>query len=313
MTARIGIVGAGMAGLSCARALADAGRTVTVLDKSRGLGGRLATRRAENGLQFDHGAQYVTARERGFQDLLASAGAAGAAASWSMGERTGFVGVPAMNGLAKHLAGGLQIRRSFQVDEIQQHGGGWAVSSQDEVLDFDILILTAPAPQSEALLGTKHPLARKIRHVKMLPCWTLMAALVEPATVSFRAQRTPDAPLAWIALDSSKPGRTSRSCWVAQAGPEWSAQHLEDEKTVVRENLLSLLCDALGRSPEDALHSDVHRWRYARVDVAYGSAFLKDETDSLYLGGDWCLGARVEAAWQSGTAIARDLLELQTC
>jgi len=302
-----------MAGLSCARTLADAGRTVTVLDKSRGLGGRLATRRAENGLQFDHGAQYVTAREPAFQDLLAAAGDAGAAASWSMGERTGFVGVPAMNGLAKHLAGGLEIRRSFQVEEIQPRGDGWAVSSQDEILEFDILILTAPAPQSAALLGTEHPLAREIRHVKMLPCWTLMAAFADPATVSFRTRRTPDAPLSWIALDSSKPGRTSRSCWVAQAGPKWSEQHLEDEKSAVRESLLALLCDALGCSPEDALHADVHRWRYARVDVAYGSAFLKDESGSLYLGGDWCLGARVEAAWQSGTAIARDLLELQTC
>jgi len=52
-----------------------------------------------------------------------------------------------------------------------------------------------------------------------------------------------------------------------------------------------------------------HRWRYARVAAPLGQPFLRSPDGTLYLGGDWCLGAGVEAAWTSGTAIAEDLLE----
>ena len=64
---KIIIIGAGMAGLTCARRLTYAGMDVRILDKGRGIGGRLATRRTDTGLTFDHGAQYVTARGPGFQ------------------------------------------------------------------------------------------------------------------------------------------------------------------------------------------------------------------------------------------------------
>lgn len=112
---------------------------------------------------------------------------------------------------------------------------------------------------------------------------------------------------------SLKPGRTGVSCWVAQASPAWSKTHLETEKTDVAERLLALLCDVLGNAPESALRSDAHRWLYAHVENPLGSPFLKDESGRLYLGGDWCLGPGLEAAWLSGTAIAGNLLESRAC
>jgi renalase len=64
------IIGGGMAGLSAATALAKTGASVTVLDKGRGPGGRMAARRVEIGgeqVSFDHGAQYLTARDPAFR------------------------------------------------------------------------------------------------------------------------------------------------------------------------------------------------------------------------------------------------------
>lgn len=96
--------------------------------------------------------------------------------------------------------------------------------------------------------------------------------------------------------------------WVAQATPEWSERHIEETPETIAYQLLLHLAEAIGSRPALALHAAAHRWRYARVTKPLGRPFLRDEKATLWLGGDWCLGARVEAGWQSGDAIARDLL-----
>ncbi|MEM6905266.1 MAG: FAD-dependent oxidoreductase, partial [Pseudomonadota bacterium] len=92
------IIGAGMAGLACARALTDAGHRVTVLDKGRGVGGRLATRRTEDGWQFDHGAQYIAASGTPFREAMAGMAEAGSLAPWDQPDH--LVGVPGMSAVA---------------------------------------------------------------------------------------------------------------------------------------------------------------------------------------------------------------------
>jgi len=308
-SSRIGIVGAGMAGLACARRLAETGIAATVLDKGRGVGGRLATRRADPGLQFDHGAQFVTARTEAFAGLLADAAAAGNAGTWTTGTRTVNVGVPGMNALAKHLASGLDIRRGCQVTHVRDSGTGWEVQAGTQTFFFDRLIVTVPAPQAAALLGADHPLSRQIAMVRMLPCWTLMAAFGTGSPAPFVAEQDPEAALAWIARDGSKPGRPGADCWVAQASPDWSARHLEEDPADIAPRLLALLCERLDADPAGVVHASAHRWRYAKVARPLGAPFARTPSGTLYLGGDWCLGARVEAAWESGSAIAEDLLE----
>jgi len=125
---RVAIVGTGMAGLACARRLASAGVAPVLFDKGRGPGGRLATRRAE-GLQFDHGAQYVTARDPGFAGVLQGLQTQGVAAPWPDGSgRTRLVGVPGMSGLARAMAQGLDVRQQRQVTSIRPVGTGWVPS-----------------------------------------------------------------------------------------------------------------------------------------------------------------------------------------
>ncbi|WP_420337298.1 NAD(P)/FAD-dependent oxidoreductase [Roseibium sp.] len=305
---RIGIIGAGMTGLSCARTLKDAGHTPLILDKGRGIGGRLATRRADNGLQFDHGAQYITAKTEEFQKLIESLVSVDAADGWDMGERTGFVGVPSMNALAKALASELDIRRQAQVRSITETKGHWSLEIDKETLVFDRLIITAPAPQTMALLGTGHPLSKQIAHVSLLPCWTLMAAFDDEVDGLPASHRDPNAPLAWIANEKTKPGRPGRTAFVAQASPNWSEDHLELDQAVVADLMLSELCKTLDLDRGKVVHIDAHLWRYAKVGTPLGQPFLSNASKTLFLGGDWCLDARVEAAFQSGTAIAEALL-----
>lgn len=304
----IGIIGAGMTGLSCARILKDAGHTPVILDKGRGVGGRLATRRAENGLQFDHGAQYITAKTEEFQKLIQSLMSVDAANEWDMGERTGFVGVPSMNALAKALASDLDIRRQVQVSSVTETEGHWSLEIDKDTLVFDRLIITAPAPQTMALLGTGHPLSKQIAHVRLLPCWTFMAAFGDVAGALPASHRDPDAPLAWIANEKTKPGRPDRNAFVAQASPDWSKDHLELDKAAASDLMLNELCKKLDLDQSKVIHADAHRWRYAKVGIPLGEPYLSNASKTLFLGGDWCLDARVEAAFQSGTAIAETLL-----
>ena len=302
------IIGAGMAGLACARRLADAGMAPVVLDKGRGIGGRVASRRVGD-LQFDHGAQYVNAHGAGFAAVLTALETAGTLAGWPDGTgRTHGVGVPGMSALPKALGAGLDIRQNAQVTRLVAGAEGWVVHLADRTLRAAKVVVTVPAPQVAALLGADHPLVTALRGVRLAPCLALMAAVGGPAP--FITRKDADDPLSWIAQDSAKPGRPQAhgALWVAQAGAAFSAAHLEGDPATLTARMLPLLCDRIGADPASVTHAAAHRWRYARVTQPLGQPFLRSDDGTLHLGGDWCLGARVEAAWDSGTAIADDLL-----
>ena len=304
----VAIIGAGITGLACARRLAAAGRSPVLFDKGRGIGGRVATRRVD-GLQFDHGAQYVSARDGGFAGALAGLARSGHAASWEIGTgRTVTVGTPGMSVLARGLAQGLDVRQTALVTAISPDGQGWLLRIGEAGHRAARVVVTVPAPQAVELLGADHPLAARLASVSMESCLTLMAAVAAPAP--FVTRNDPDDPLAWIAQDSSKPGRPSGdlAAWVAQGGPSFSERHLESDNDAIVTLMLPLLCDRLGVAVDQVHHAAAHRWRYARVTAALGQSFLRSSDATLYLAGDWCLGARVEAAWASGTAAAEDLL-----
>jgi renalase len=313
----VAIVGSGMAGLACARALADAGLQALVLDKGRGVGGRLATRRVAS-FQFDHGAQYVTAKTPGFAQVLSEMKKAGVAAEWEIdGTGTRTVGTPGMSSLAKYLALGLDVRQGLQVTGAVPTPTGWRIACEDSPqVNTTYLVITAPAPQIGPLLvhsdssGVRNKtLLDRLAAVAYDPCLTLMAA-VEGNHAGFTAREDANDALAWIAQDSSKPGRTAQNVttWVAQAGPEFSEGHLKKEPTEIAALMLPMLCERIGVSPTQVVYSAAHRWRYARVRTPLGEPFLAVPDRGLYLGGDWCLGPRVEAAWQSGMAIAEEIL-----
>lgn len=298
------IIGSGMAGLACARRLADAGLAPIVLDKGRGIGGRVATRRMGD-LQFDHGAQYVNAHGVEFAAVLSGL----SVASWQDGTgRAHSVGVPGMSAIPKALGAGLDIRQGMQVTWLQKDGDGLLLRLKVGTLRAARVVVTVPAPQVAGLLGGDHPLVAALSPVRLAPCLTLMAAVVGNAP--FVTLRDADAPLSWIAQDSAKPDRPkgAATCWVAQAGEAFSMAHLEQTPAEMAALMLPLLCDQLGVTPDRVTHAAAHRWRYARVTQALGQSFLRSPDATLYLGGDWCIGPRVEAAWTSGTAIADDIL-----
>lgn len=309
---RIAIIGAGMAGMACARQLHAAGLAVTVYDKGRGLGGRMATRRGDGGLQFDHGAQYVTARDARFDELLTEARRAGYADTWEFpgldeGKRA-YVGLPGMTGIVKFMAQGLSIQRQHEVTRIEANSHIARIEANGADADFDRVVCTAPAPQAAALLGDDHPLAPDLARITYAPCLTLMVGMTRRIADHPVVSRDRDADLTWIARDNAKPKRGSAESWVAQASEDWSAAHLEDNSADLMHKMTDLFVARTGADPTRISHAETHRWRYAKVTAALDTPFLRSADKRIYVGGDGMLGPRVEAAYHSGTAIAADIL-----
>lgn len=319
---RTAVIGAGVAGTTAARVLHDAGRRVVLFDKARGAGGRTSTRRAPPHM-FDHGAQYMTARDAELVAAVEAWVAEGVVAEWkgrvavlregavrdAEPERR-FVGVPGMSAICKHLASGADVRFGVRVGAVAHEAGTLRLVDIDgaDLGAFDEVVVTTPPAQAVPLLAAAPDLAARVASVRMLPCWSVMAAFARPLDVPFDAAFVHGSPLGWIARDGGKPGRPTADAWVLQAGPEWSSSHVEDAQDVVLPALLAALGDALGRDLPDVVHADTHRWLYARTQEPLGAPCLVDAERRIAVAGDWCLGARVEAAYRSGCAAAAALL-----
>ncbi len=321
----IGIIGAGIAGLACAKHLRAAGAEVCIFEKSRGVGGRIATRRTESGATFDHGAQYFTARDLVFDAQVKEWVAAGVAAKWqgrivslsrgiaseleNQPER--FVGVPTMNAIAKSLAAELNIRTSFTVQKIHRTENQWQIedAAGERFGPFDLLISTAPPPQTVKLFGgSADQFGGPLEDVTMNACWAVMLQLREPLQTSYDAAFVNDSPLGWIARNSSKPGRPSAECWVLHATAAWSRVHLEEPA----ESIAGLLVDEFWRTANQAPQAyelaSAHRWRFALPSEPLPQRYLFDPQLQLAACGDWCGGPRVEGAYLSGLALAKAIV-----
>jgi predicted NAD/FAD-dependent oxidoreductase len=312
---KFAVIGAGLAGLACARRLANAGCAVTVFDKGRVAGGRMATRRAELAA-WDHGAQYFTARDPGFQGLVEQARTAGQVEKWrprwpggEQEERELWVGVPGISALPRWMASGLDIVSPARVLSLARRGSTWTLADDRGASfgGFDFVALAMPAPQAGVLANGHTALAGVASSVKMDPCWAVMAAFERRVETELDADWSPDPMLPWFARNSSKPRRTGLDAWVLHADAAWSREHLEDEAAAVQSALLKRLAERLSVVLPAATIVETHRWRYARVAAPLGEAYLLDRAAGIAFCGDWCLDARVEAAFLSGDRLGAEL------
>jgi renalase len=310
------VIGAGLAGLACARRLGEAGVHARVFEAQRAPGGRLATRRFAVA-SFDHGAQYLTATDAGFHELLERAAAAGAAArwepAWPQRDARGalWVGMPAMNALPRQLAEGLEIEYGARIVRLERNRRGWTLLDDRGAAhsDFTAVALALPAPLAASLAGARTPLTARARVVSMAPCWAALIAFDAPLPGLPDAGFAGDPILRWFARNGSKPGREAQDAWVLHAAPEWSRVEFDQPAHEVLRALLDRLAAVAGRALPRALVADAHRWRHARVEAPLGEACLFDADAGLGFCGDWCLDARAEAAWLSGVALGQALAQ----
>jgi predicted NAD/FAD-dependent oxidoreductase len=322
-TVRIAVIGAGIAGLACAQELARADAKVTVFEKSRGLGGRLGTRR-QGDLGFDHGAQYISARSRSFVKYAGVAGRAGVLARWTprileddrlweAPVEDWFVGQPGMSAVVRPMSRTVDVQSGVGIHEIIQSQRGWELQSdsgrQNHI--FDAIAVAVPAPQALTLLGRHGRTFRHLHEVRMAPCWAGMFAFEQSVDLGADVRRWTQGPLTWAACDSTKPNRPAGlHCWVVHASVAWSRQHLEADSVEVAQLLLREFAVATDARLPAPVYAQAHRWRHAFVEEPLGLPCLVDEEIAAGACGDWCIAPRVEAAFESGRALAHSLVSI---
>jgi predicted NAD/FAD-dependent oxidoreductase len=330
------IVGAGAAGAGAAYALGDDDVDVTVLEKSRGVGGRAATRR-RNGCRYDHGANYVKNPDGRTGDLMAELGTEGLVNvtedvwvfesdgelvpgdrqedhrwSWEAG----------ITQLSKRLfaATDAEIRKETRVSSIAREGETWTLTDTDgdDHGPFDSVLLTAPAPQTADLLAATEwdddRLARLREATEAVDYHTVRSILLHydfereyPWYALLNIDREHD--VGWVSREECKPGHVpdGESLFVVQMGWEWSTDHyddsLESAAEAAAERVATLLNEPERRDPDWV---DDQGWLYAQPDGGIDAEAARAASDAgLHVAGDWVAGeGRVHAAMWNGIEAA---------
>ena len=335
----VAIIGAGLAGLTCAQQLQQAGYRVVVVEKSRGVGGRVATRRLHD-TRADHGLRSLEPQGTLSQQLIEILDKRGIVQAWidtidelnstESGDiphphpstLTRYVAPAGMTAVAKFLASGLEIWLGQRVNAIAPTAEqSWFLTLESgETLTAGAVVVAIPAPQALILL---EPLAQtsipaefldSLRSVEFTPCLSVMAgypkATDELPLPAWNACTLPnDSDLAWIGLDSSKRLDAQIPVFVLQSTAEFAQHYLDaEELKSAGQYLLSRAAQLLLPWLDRPDWFQVHRWRYAFPSRSLNRAYLDAATPSpLVCCGDWCGGNLIESALNSGLAAANQM------
>ena len=315
------IIGAGLAGLSAANDLHQAGLNVLVVDKGRGLGGRLAGRRIGDAT-FDHGAQFMTARDSRFKASVAEWIEAGVAEEWYSsypGHPNGhprYRGVPTMTAVAKYLATDMNVLRTTRVDSITQDNQLWSAALDNgDTISAKALLITSPVPQTLDLLASGNipvPADKQARldRIDYEACIAVMAVLDGPTAIPAPgATAFDEGPIGWIS-DNLQKGVSKIPAVTIHGSGGFSAEHYDDDKMLIGQKLIDAAAPYLGNAK--VTEYQVHGWRYSKPSVVDPEAcmLLSESTDlpPLALAGDAFAGPRFEGAVLSGWAAAKSLI-----
>lgn len=308
------VVGAGIAGLMAARTLHDAGHEVTVLDKGRGPGGRLATRRID-GATVDHGAQFFTVRSDTFQQHCDTWLHDDLVFEWCRGFAGQADGYPryavrgGMNALAKHLARGLDVRTSTLVFAVRRGPGvaDWIVDLDDgSHIATDLLVVTCPLPQTFSLLVSADiEMPENLWRTDYDRTLALLAVLDRPSAVDDPGGLQGEPGFTFIA-DNARKGISAIPALTAHADPTWSETHWDSEPSVVLAALSGMVGPYLGEAM--IVDAQVKRWRFATPRTIWPDPCWVASPATLVCAGDAFAGPRVEGAALSGLAAAAALL-----
>jgi len=325
------IVGAGLAGLAAARELQKSGRPFLVTEKSRGLGGRAATRRWVHG-PVDHGAQFFTVRSPEFRAQVDDWLSRGLCFEWTRGfhqwTRGGLQEEPSdhhprfachngMSVLSRDLADGCdeQILRNERLVRLAPDGDVWAGEFESgRIIKADAVLLTAPAPQAALLLGEAAPeAATSLASHTMSPCLALAARYARQGLPWRGIQFAGHPVLSWVGHDTSKRPDSHRgsTILVLHANPEFSEANYTAPPEEMTATMLAALSEATGADFANPTDTFFHRWRYSQAVVAAGAAtgvLSWSGPAPLLVAGDAVGGGKIEGAWLSGRAAGRKII-----
>lgn len=318
ITTKVAMIGSGLTALMAANALRDAGvHDILLIDKARSVGGRLATRRIDNG-RVDHGAQFFTVRTATFQAIVDKWLAASWVRQWFGDNHPRYLSVDGMNALAKRLAQDIPSLLNARVTNISREQNGFIVGIENgDRIYAETVIVTAPAPQTIELIGQVASVETltTLQQIQFDPCFVGIFELSEESTFSTDGHQDKNLPAGVLRIvDHQKKGISPIPTVSVYMTGDWSASRYEQEDADVLAQLKEQVADVL---PLNTLRSEqLKRWRYAQANTHVSQAFLQ-VTDRLFVAGDAFLYAddvaaktRMESAVLSGLAVAEEVVKV---
>lgn len=315
------VIGAGISGLLCATELVRAGKTVVVLDKGRGFGGRMATRRMAGG-RLDHGAQFFTVRDSRLQSFVDEWLAAGAIKEWFRNSPEGssqeghprYCGIEGMTDVPKFLAADLDVHRSQQVVELARDTDYWIArtASGDTFIGVE-LVMTAPLPQTLSLLdmtGLRYANGEReaLGHIRYERGLATLAILDGPSGLPAPGgMKLQDAPLTWIADNQQKGISPDVSAITIHADADFADRNWDSPD---EERGTLMLEAAAPHLKSNVVEFRCHRWGFTTPINPWHEPYYRNAGLKLTLAGDAFGGARVEGAALSGIEAASALLAI---
>ncbi|KAF0094070.1 MAG: fumarate reductase/succinate dehydrogenase flavoprotein domain-containing protein [Puniceicoccaceae bacterium 5H] len=317
------VIGAGISGLLAGLKLHENAVNVTVIEKSRGLGGRMATRR-QDGAIFDHGAQFMTTRNRQFREMVERWLGQEVVKPWYIGPQGNmrYVGAQGMTTVPKFLAKKLTVHNRQTATALAFEHNRWKVTCQKGeggtvTHEADFLILTCPVPQSlKLLLDSEIELDYddevELKRIQYRRCISVLAQLNGPAGLPAPGAMDLNHPLLrWIGDNSVKGISDKPGTVTIHSSPQYAMQHWDSTDEDRIPPLLEAAKPFLKSAVEGA---SAHRWRYSEPTYLFKEKqpfrkpyYINDEL-SLGLCGDGFGGPRIEAAALSGLALGEDLM-----
>ncbi|MGB3401864.1 MAG: FAD-dependent oxidoreductase [Microcoleaceae cyanobacterium] len=336
----VAIIGAGIAGLTCAKALQKAGYRVVILEKSRGVGGRVATRRMDD-YRLDHGARYLEPIGDNVQNLIQVMQQQNILNLWTktlyecqenqlkpaLNQSPKYIATGGMNTVGQFLAEGLETwfnRRVINLNITQNKTWHLSLeqthkSAKDKPLEVEakLVVVAIPAPQALMLL---EPLENQlssnfinpIRSIEYDACITVMAGYSDEQNSAFlnreidwKAVIFPDDNiLDWVGLESSKRDNSQLPTVVIQSTANFAKTYLDTvDLEPIGQQLIQSAATQLMPKLNQFEWMKVHRWRYAFCRQSLSEFYLKTSTPlPLVCIGDWCGGEQIDGALASGKA-----------
>ena len=325
MKKHIAVIGAGLSGITIASIIKEKFK-VEVFEKSRGVGGRMSTRK-ELPFIFDHGAQFFKIESNDFKNFVAELIAQQIISPWKLKlayfegdnlkkikmiqkKHKFYVGVPSMDSIVKYMSKDLCVNLNTKIERIIKQGDKWYIYDQNKKRHghYDWIIISLPAEQSLELIAKTICFHSLIKKIKMVGCISLMVGLNKSLNLDYDAALIKNKDIAWLALNNSKPHRKKNTCLLINSSYEYAKKNSNSSKIKVQKHLLNETRNLINSNLSDAELLKVHQWKYVEAKNHPAEDYFIDRDQKIGVCGDWFINSRVEGAFLSAKKLSNEIL-----
>lgn len=325
MKKKIAVIGSGLSGISFA-SLIKKKSNVEIFEKSRGVGGRMSTRK-EPPFTFDHGAQFFKIKTTEFENFVSELFSEKIIRPWKFRlayfdannlkkvkiikkKDKFFVGTPSMDSIVKYKSEKCNVILNTKIEKIFKENGKWCLSDQNKEKygDYDWIILSLPAEQSLQLITQEISFYSSLKEIKMNSCISLMIGMRKKLHLNYDAALIEKSDIAWLAINNSKPCRKKNQSILINSTYEYASKNINSSNDEIIKHLLNVASDLVKKELSNSELIKLHKWRYVEAEKSPQEDYFIDCKKKIAICGDWFVNSRVEGAFTSAYELSKEII-----